>query len=250
MQKKVAVSLTNISKNYFLHHDKPTLVEKFINNQTEKFRALDNINLKIYQGQKVGIVGPNGSGKTTLLKVITGITCPTTGIVKTKGRVVSLIDLRAGFHPDLTGLQNIYLNGLLLGMKKSEISKRLTKIIKFAEIDGFIDTPLYTYSAGMILRLGFAVAVHANPDILILDESMGFGDIKFQKKSKSKLKEFFRKGKTIILVTHWLDFIRQTCQRVIVMEQGKIVHDGGTKILKLYERNNRSLKSTARISGT
>ena len=157
-----AVKLTNISKHYIIHHEKPTLVERVINGKNEKFKALDNINLEVKKGEILGIVGPNGSGKTTLLKIIAGITSPTTGKVKTSGRVVSLIDLEAGFHPELTGEQNIYLNGMLLGMSRKSISQKLRKIIEFADIGQFADAQLFTYSQGMKLRLGFSVVAFSS----------------------------------------------------------------------------------------
>lgn len=226
--RTIAIQLTRISKQYSIHHEKPTLVEKFVNAPNETFWALKNIDLTIKKGEKVGIIGPNGSGKTTLLKIIAGITAPTSGVVTTNGNIVSLIDLEAGFHPDLTGEQNIYLNGMILGMKRHEIDKNFDAIIQFADIKQFIDTPLFTYSEGMKLRLGFAVAVHANPDILILDEGLTVGDHDFQKKSQAKIQDFFRQGKTIVIASHWLDFLKKNCQRFIIMERGRIKNDGRT----------------------
>jgi ABC-type polysaccharide/polyol phosphate transport system ATPase subunit len=231
----IAIHLTNVTKVYTIHHEKPTLAEKFIKNKKEQFVALNNINLEIKKGERVGIIGPNGSGKTTLIKIIAGITTPTSGTVKTNGRIVSLIDLEAGFHPDLTGEQNIYLNGMLLGMTNSEITHKLKNIIDFADIHQFIDAPLFTYSTGMKLRLGFAVSVHANPDILILDEGLSVGDKNFQKKSQHKLHELFSRGKTILMVTHWLDLIKKSCTRVITFDTGTIIDDGPTSRLTKYK---------------
>lgn len=233
----IAIQLTGVTKEYTIHHEKPTLVEKFINGKTEKFTALDTVNLTIYKGEKVGIIGPNGSGKTTILKIIVGITTPTAGTVKTYGKVISLIDLEAGFHADLTGEQNIYLNGMLLGMKKKEIRRKLTKIMAFADIGQFIDAPLFTYSSGMKLRLGFAVAVHADPDILILDEGLTVGDKYFQRKAFSKIQQFFRQGKTILTVTHEMRFITKYCNRVILLKEGKMIRDGGPSITTYYEKS-------------
>jgi ABC-type polysaccharide/polyol phosphate transport system ATPase subunit len=229
-----AIKLINISKKYTIHHEKPTLVEHLIKTRKETFYALKNINLEIKKGEKVGIFGPNGSGKTTLLKIIAGITAPTQGEVNTNGRIVSLIDLEAGFHPDLTGEQNIYLNGMLLGMKKNEIGQKIHQIIEFADIKQFIDTPLFTYSSGMKLRLGFSVAVHAGPDILILDEGIAVGDENFQRKSQAKIQEFFKKGKTIIVVTQWLNFIKKNCNKVIKIQNGKVENFGGIELIKEY----------------
>ena len=234
VHSEVAVRLTGVSKRYTLHHEKPTLVERLIKGKHEFFYALQYINLVINKGEKVGIIGPNGSGKTTLLKIIAGITTPTSGTVETNGKIVSLIDLEAGFHPDLTGEQNVYLNGMLLGMSKKEIDNKLNEIISFADIGQFIDTPLFTYSQGMKLRLGFAIAVNANPEILLLDESMTLGDEDFQKKSYQQMQKFFKEGKTIIVISHWLEFIKKNCRRVLEVKEGSIVSDGGIKILSGY----------------
>lgn len=234
----IAIRLAGITKEYTIHHDKPTLVEHLVDGKNESFIALENINLEVRRGEKVGIIGPNGSGKTTLLKIIAGITSPTSGIAETKGRVVSLIDLEAGFHPDLTGEQNIYINGMLLGLKKKEIEEKIRKIIEFAEIGRFIDTPLYTYSNGMKLRIGFSVVVHSNPDIILLDENLAVGDEDFKKKSYTKIQEFFRKGVTIVIVSHYLDFITKYCNRVIWIKKGIIKKDGEPReIIKQYLRS-------------
>ena len=201
-------------------------MEKFVKGRNETFWALKDINLTIKKGEKVGIVGPNGSGKTTLLKIISGITSPTSGIVEINGKVVSLIDLEAGFHPDLTGEQNIFLNAMLLGMEKKLIVKNLKSIIRFADIGQFIDTPLFAYSQGMKLRLGFSVAIHANPETLILDENINAGDVWFRKRAQEKLDELFSAKKTIVVATHWLDFIQRNCKRVVVLKKGNIIFDG------------------------
>jgi len=217
---KIAIQLTNVSKKYEIHHEKPTLVEKFVKGRNETFWALRGINLTIYRGDRIGITGPNGSGKTTLLKIMAGITNPTTGSVTRCGKVVSLIDLEAGFHEDLTGVQNIYLNGMLLGMTKHEIEKELRSIIEFTDIGQFIDVPLFTYSFGMKLRLGFAVAIHSNPDILMLDEGLSVGDAKFRRKSQAVLKRLISSGRTFILATHAVDFIHEHCDRIITLNRG------------------------------
>ena len=230
----VAVQLTNVSKRYTIHHEKPTLVEHLINGKTERFLALKNINLTIKKGEKVGIIGPNGSGKTTLLKIISGITSPTSGKVETFGKTVSLIDLEAGFHPDLTGYQNIFLNAMVLGMKRKEIESKIKDIISFADIGKFIDVPLFTYSEGMKLRLGFSIAVHAEPEILILDENMSAGDANFHQKAQAKIQEFFKSGKTIIIVSHWLDYVRENCERVVLLRKGIVEKQGNAQVVKQY----------------
>lgn len=231
----IAIELTNVSKTYIIHHEKPTLVETLGGKNRETFTALDTISLTIKKGERVGIIGPNGSGKTTLLKIIAGITTPTSGTIKTHGRIVSLIDLEAGFHPDLTGIQNIFLNGMLIGMKKDEIEGKLDAIIRFADIRQFIDVPLYTYSNGMKLRLGFSIAIHANPDILILDEGMSVGDRSFQEKTKRKLDEFFKKHITLLVVSHNASILKIICDRFLVLSKGHMKNDGGKALLSAIE---------------
>lgn len=235
--KKIAVNFQNITKEYILHHEKPTLTEKIFAPKEEKFNALNQINLTIYQGESIGIIGPNGCGKTTLLKIIASITIPTNGKLHVEGRVVPIIDLNSGFQSDLTGYENIYLNGLIMGMSRREIKRNLPQIIKFADLGQFVDAPLYTYSTGMKLRLGFAIAAHASPDILILDEGMAVGDEKFQKKAKEKILQYSRQGKTIIIVSHWLDYLQQNCKRIIILQKGRIAADGGTNLISKYEQN-------------
>ena len=223
-----AIVLDRVSKEYIIHHEKPTLVEKFFKGRVEKFLALKNVNLDILKGECVGIIGANGSGKTTLLKIIAGITSPTDGEVGTYGKVISLIDLEAGFHPDLTGIQNIYLNGMFLGMSKKEIDKKLRAIVSFAGIRQFIDTPFFTYSEGMKLRLGFSVAVHCNPDILLLDENFSVGDEKFRKKCVKAIKRFRKQKKTILIASHWKPFLQKNCGRIITLNEGRIIRNKRT----------------------
>lgn len=228
MRKNVAISLKGVSKKYILHHEKPTLVESLFKRK-EEFWALKNINLEIKKGEKLGIIGPNGAGKSTLLKIITGITIPTKGELETNGRIASLIDLEAGFHPDLTGEENIYINGLLLGMTKKQVKKNFNKIINFSEIKKFIDSPLHTYSSGMKLRLGLSIAVHSSPDILIIDEVITAGDEEFRKKSYLKMEDFFKHKKTILFVSHNLSAIENLCPKTLWLEKGKIKAIGPSK---------------------
>ncbi|MCJ7792915.1 MAG: ABC transporter ATP-binding protein [Candidatus Marinimicrobia bacterium] len=223
----VAVKLDNISKKYILHHEKPTLMESFFKKR-EEFWALKNINFEVKKGEKLGIIGPNGAGKSTLLKTICGITTPSTGKVKTFGRIASLIELTAGFHPDLTGEENAYINGLLLGMSRSEIKKKFKKIVDFSELHHFIDSPFYTYSGGMMLRLGFSIAIHSNPDILIVDEVLTAGDRAFQEKCQKRIKDFFQE-KTVLFVSHNLPLIKSFCPNSIWLDKGKIKSKGKTK---------------------
>jgi len=235
MKYNIAVKLKNVTKSYVIHHEKPTFIENVIMRKNkENFLAIDNLSLIINQGEKIGIIGHNGSGKTTLLKLMSHITVPTKGKVLTKGRLVSLIDLDAGFHPDLTGEENILLNGLILGLTKAEIMGNYNNIIAFADIGKFIDSPLYTYSSGMRLRLGFAVAIHANPDILVLDENISVGDENFKRKIDVKMNEMMRDKKTIILVSHYRQYLEKFCDRYLIMNHGKVVMDGGSEVLKQY----------------
>lgn len=235
--QKIAIKLTNVSKKYYIHHDKPTLAERILNGKDEEFYALKSINLTIYKGERIGIIGANGSGKTTLLKIITGITASTTGKVKTKGKIVSLIDLEAGFHPDLTGIQNIYLNGTLLGLTNKKIEDKLDEIVDFAGIGKFIDAPLFTYSSGMVLRLGFAVAVNSDPDTLILDENISVGDANFKQKSFNKIRSLFENGKTIVIASHDLDFLEKNTDSIIWISDRKIRINGPTYVvIKEYKK--------------
>ncbi len=219
---EVVISLSNISKKYTITHEKPTLAEdvsRMIHFQKkEEFWALKDVNLTIHKGEKVGFYGPNGAGKTTLLKIIAGICEPTSGTVQTKGKIVSLISLDAGFHPDLTGQENIFLNGLIVGMSKTEIEQKLKQIIDFADIGDFITAPLYTYSSGMRLRLGFSIAVHAEPDILLLDEVISMGDENFRKKTNRLMKEMFANGATLLLVSHNLQYLKENCNKLIMLK--------------------------------
>lgn len=216
----IAVQLTDVTKTYTIHHEKPTLVEKFIKGKDETFIALNKINLTIMKGESIGIIGANGSGKTTLLKIIAGITSPTNGLIFTSGKIVSIIDLEAGFHPDLTGFQNIYISSLLLGMKKIEITNCIHKIIAFADINQFIDAPLYTYSNGMKLRLGFSIATMVKPDILIMDENIHTGDANFQKKIAHFLHKRKINNNTLVVVSHDMDIIKKYCKKIYQLHHG------------------------------
>jgi len=234
-RKNTVILAKNISKSYLLRTERPTAIEKiFSKKKTNRRFALKNININIKQGERVGVIGNNGSGKTTLLKILAGITQPTSGKVLVRGKVVSIIDITAGFHLDLNGIENIFLNGLIIGLRKQEINQRLDKIIKFIDIGDYINAPLYTYSAGMILRVGFSVAIFSNPDILLIDESFAVGDEIFRKKAIQKFEEFAEQQKTLVVVSHWPGFIKKNCNRVIHLKKGKIVHDGGLDLLDLY----------------
>ena len=191
-----------------------------------EFWALSDVSFEVKKGETLGIIGANGSGKTTLLKLFNGIFMPDKGRIEISGKVGALIEVGAGFHPMLTGRENIYVNGSILGMSKKEIDKKFDEIVDFADIGDFIDSPVKHYSSGMYVRLGFAVAVHSEPDILLIDEVLAVGDASFQNKCFKKLSEFKREGKTIILVTHDMDAIVKHCDSAILLENGRIVKRG------------------------
>lgn len=221
----IAIKIENLSKVYKLY-DKPVdrLKESLSfsrKNRHKDYFALKNINVEIKKGEILGIVGTNGSGKSTILKIITGVLTPTTGTINIEGKISALLELGAGFNPEYTGIENIYLNGTMLGYTKEEMEKKLPNIIEFADIGDFIYQPVKTYSSGMFARLAFAVSINVDPDILIVDEALSVGDTRFQKKCYRKMEEF-KKTKTIILVTHDIGVISKFCDRVIWIERGEL----------------------------
>lgn len=204
--------------------------------KNEKFLALDNISLSINKGETLGIIGRNGAGKSTTLKLLSRVTAPTKGYIYIKGKISSMLEVGTGFHPELTGRENIYLNGAILGMKRSDVTRKIDDIIEFSECGQFIDTPVKRYSSGMFVKLAFSVAAHLDSDILIMDEVLAVGDMKFQKKCIDKMLEIAKSsGRTIIYVSHNMNTVRQLCDRCIVMEKGKIIFDGDTdKAIEMY----------------
>lgn len=199
------------------------------NSQIEEFWALKDVNFEMNQGDKVGIIGRNGAGKSTILKILSRITDPTTGRISLKGRVASLLEVGTGFHPELTGRENIVLNGAILGMKKKEIDKKFDEIVAFAEVERFLDTPVKRYSSGMYVRLAFAVAAHLEPEILLVDEVLAVGDIQFQKKCLGKMEKVSKEGKTVIFVSHNMEAIQRLCNRAILLGGGRVVQDGSVQ---------------------
>ena len=226
----VAIRVAGVSKRFVIRKEK-SLKERLVNFgrsnlHKEDFFALTDVTFDIEMGTTVGLIGPNGSGKSTLLKTIGGIIQPTTGHVQHRGRVAALLELGAGFHPDLTGRENVFLNAAILGISPAETEANFAEILEFSGIGQFIDTQVKFYSSGMYVRLAFAVAVHVDPDILIVDEVLAVGDEPFQRKCMDRIRDLQRQGKTIVLVTHSLDQVAEFCDRAIVLESGNLVFDG------------------------
>nr|WP_124054154.1 ABC transporter ATP-binding protein [Arcanobacterium ihumii] len=227
------IEIDQVAKKFVIHKDK-SLKERVVNAKRsktykEEYWALDDVSFTIKAGQSIGLVGPNGSGKSTLLKIIGGILSPDRGDVKVRGRIAALLELGAGFHPDLTGRDNVYLNGAILGLSRAEIERNFQAIVDFSGIGDFIDTQVKFYSSGMYVRLAFAVAVHSDPDILLVDEVLAVGDEPFQKKCMEKIREFQKQGRTIILVSHSAAQIVDVCDSAVVLQSGKLVYAGSAK---------------------
>jgi lipopolysaccharide transport system ATP-binding protein len=212
--------------------------------QSEYVWALKDINFEVQQGEVLGIIGKNGAGKSTLLKILSKVTGPTTGSIKAKGRVASLLEVGTGFHPELTGRENIYLNGTILGMTKKEVDQKIDEIIDFAGVERYVDTPVKRYSSGMRVRLGFAVAAHLDPEILIVDEVLAVGDAEFQKKAVGKMKEVSGQGgRTVLFVSHNMTSINSLCTRCILLEDGQLTMDGVTsEVVNKYLGRGKSLQ--------
>src|ERR1700761_1851241 len=190
----------------------------------EEFWALKGLSFEIQRGEVVGVIGRNGAGKSTLLKILSRITEPTTGHIEIEGRVASLLEVGTGFHPELTGRENIYLNGAILGMSRAEIRSKFDEIVAFAETEKFLDTPVKRYSSGMYVRLAFAVAAHLDPEILIVDEVLAVGDAEFQEKCLGRIQQVARNGRTVLFVSHNMSSVTQLCNRVLVMQRGKVAY--------------------------
>lgn len=232
MQKEndVKIKVENVYKTFDVFFDKAnSLKEKLLfwnRNNKEKREVLKNINLTIKKGEAVALIGVNGSGKSTLLKLMTKIIYPNKGKVETYGKLTSLLELGAGFHPDFSGRENIYFNASIFGLTRKEIDNRLQQIIEFSELEKFIDNPVRTYSSGMFMRLAFAVAINVDAEIFLVDEILSVGDQHFQEKCLNKLKQLRDEGKTMVFVTHSLDSVRQLCNRAVWLHNGEIKIDG------------------------
>lgn len=231
MNSPLVISVENASKKFKLKQE-TSLKDSFLNffnpksRPSDDFWALNNVSVDIHAGETIGLIGHNGSGKSTLLKLIGGIIDPTSGSVKSRGKLAALLELGAGFHPDLSGKDNVFLNAALLGMSREETEARYDEIVNFAGIPDFMNTQVKFYSSGMFVRLAFSVAVHTDPDILIIDEVLAVGDEAFQWRCFEKINEFKNKGCTIVLVSHALDQVQQLCDRVLVLDHGHVLFDG------------------------
>lgn len=233
-------SITNLAKNPIGWLSR--------NGSREELWALNNVSFDVREGELVGIIGSNGAGKSTLLKILSRITEPTSGQVKLSGRVGSLLEVGTGFHPELTGRENIFLNGAILGMKRQEIARKFDQIVAFSEIERFIDTPVKFYSSGMYVRLAFSVAAHLEPDILIVDEVLAVGDAAFQKKCLGKMDDVAGHGRTVLFVSHSMAAVRKLCSRAICLQSGEIVHDGASDdVTEKYLQESARVESFADI---
>lgn len=228
-----SIVVTDVYKTFNVYLDKAnTIKEKlmfFSRNRKEKREVLKGINLNIKKGEVVALIGINGSGKSTLLKLMTKIIYPNKGKINTEGKLTSLLELGAGFHPDFSGRENIYFNASIFGLTKREIDDRLQDIIEFSELKDYIDNPVRTYSSGMFMRLAFSVAINVNADILLIDEILSVGDQHFQEKCFAKMQELKKQGKTMVFVTHSMDSVKQLCDRAVWLHQGIIKMDGATQ---------------------
>lgn len=229
-EERSRIVLTDVQKNFTLRHThsiKETVVAAVRRKPlTTSFHALDGVSLRIDEGEAVALLGFNGSGKSTTLKMISGVLRPDGGSVRTRGRVAGLIEVGAGFHPDLSGRENIYLNAAILGMSKKETDARFDEIVAFSEIEKFLDTEVKHYSSGMFLRLAFSVAIHTEVDILLIDEILSVGDEPFQRKCLARIRELHAAGKTLVVVSHDLNMVSRLCDRGVVLQGGKVVFDG------------------------
>lgn len=260
MNDDLALDIRNVSVRYTVPHQRiPTLKEfaiRWLRGQVawREFRALDDVSLAVKPGESVAIIGRNGAGKTTLLKVIARVLRPREGSVTTRGRLVPLLELGAGFDPELSGRENVYLNGALLGQTRRYMQKRFDDIVQFAEIEDFIDAPLRTYSTGMVTRLGFAIATDVEPEILLLDEVLSVGDVGFQQKCMERMNRFRRQGVTFILVSHAMATVVELCQRAVWIDGGRVVADDNAPEVAgrftLHLRGEATAHDTPTATGT
>jgi lipopolysaccharide transport system ATP-binding protein len=264
---KTVIRIENISKDYHLGEVGTGTISRDINAWLAKIRgkenpnlkinenpksfltgeihkALDNVSFDVQEGDVLGIIGKNGAGKSTMLKILSRVTTPTEGSFKVKGRIASLLEVGTGFHPELTGRDNIYLNGAILGMRKQEIKSKFDEIVDFSGVEKFIDTPVKRYSSGMYVRLAFAVAAHLEPEILIIDEVLAVGDIAFQNKCMGKMSEVSKQGRTVLFVSHNMAAVQRLCKTGILLEDGKLKYSGETtKVIEEYFKSSFSSRA-------
>jgi lipopolysaccharide transport system ATP-binding protein len=255
-----AIEFEGVSKRYVIRHQQTGYLKDRLTNavrrlnpfarrQTdetvEDFWALNDVSFRIQPGESVGIIGPNGSGKSTTLKILAGVTKQTLGRVAVNGKLGALIEVGAGFHPELSGRENVFLNGSILGMKKTDIAKKFDSIVAFAEVEQFIDTPVKHYSSGMYVRLGFAIAVHNDPEILLVDEVLAVGDLSFQRKCFDRMQELKKSGRTFVLISHSMAQIQSLCDRAIMLKRGRLVADGSpAEVTEIYNQQQGQVEGS------
>jgi homopolymeric O-antigen transport system ATP-binding protein len=225
----VDLEFSSVYKRYLIRSDddaKPGWLGRFRRSAKTDFWAVKNVSFQVRRGEALGIIGHNGAGKTTVLKLLSNITAPTRGVITVAGRLTALLEVGSGFHPDLTGRENIYLSGSILGMQRREIAQKLESIVEFAGVQRFIDNPVKRYSSGMFVRLGFSIAAHLNPDILLLDEVLAVGDRAFREKCTARIAELHKAGTTMIFISHDLEAVRAVCERVILLHRGEVAIEG------------------------
>lgn len=243
MEQEPIIQVRNLKKSFFLPHQRHDSLVEFLSKPLrifkpsgERFEVLKDIDLNVYPGEFLGIMGRNGSGKSTLLKILAGIYTPTSGSVKVKGKMVPFLELGVGFNPELSGRENVFLNGIILGMRKEFLKKKYDEIVAFAELEKFMDMPLKNYSSGMQVRLAFSIAIMADADVYILDEVLAVGDIAFQKKCFDIFRSYKEQKKTIILVTHSSGSVRDFCDRAVFLKDGILQIDGSVEeVIHAYE---------------
>ncbi|MEF2919638.1 MAG: ABC transporter ATP-binding protein [Acutalibacteraceae bacterium] len=243
--KKVMIKFDNVSKEYLLFkNDRERFKSLFFKPKNAKrHKALNNVSLEIYDGESVGIIGDNGAGKSTLLKMITGVAFPDSGDIVVNGTVAALLELTAGFALEMSGRENIYLRGYTLGLKDNEIKEIEDKIVDFAELGDYIDQPVRTYSSGMKMRLGFAINVNINPDILVIDEALSVGDATFKKKCTNRISEIIKSGTTVLYVSHSQNSVKEMCTRAIYLKKGEVKFAGNVNdAFKVYEADKATKK--------
>src|SRR5216110_2249599 len=257
MNSITVVNASKVYRRYSRRHQFSTLKSALLSRSLtrdlrpdETFAAVRYVTFTVPRGQTLGVIGRNGSGKSTLLKLVAGITKPSSGTVRVDGRISALIELGAGFHPEISGRENVFINGIMLGLTKREVTERFDEIVEFAEMKAFIDAPVKTYSSGMYMRLGFAVAIHVDPDVLLVDEVLAVGDEGFTHKCLDKFGEFKRRGKTILLVTHSLGMVERFCDEALWLDAGRIKGAGdpkgivGAYITDVERQEERELAAT------